>query len=161
MDIKSQGFQYRRATLNDVSFMTEFRLRMLGEVYGRLEDDTADELRKTCHDYFSRSVFQGDYRAWIAEDDGRPVGTGGMVLWKKPPTVGCTSGRLGYILNLYTIPELRGRGICTRLLHELIEEAKSLGLSYIHLHASEDGMNIYRRAGFGNPHGVELELKIA
>jgi len=160
MDIKSRRFQCRRATLNDVSSMTEFRIRMLREVYGRLEDGVTGELRRVCRDYFSRSIFQGNYRAWLAEDGGQPVGTGGMVLWQKPPTVGCLSGRLGYILNLYTVPELRGNGICRGLLTELIKEAKSLGLKYVHLHASEEGLLIYRNAGFVDPPVKELELKL-
>jgi len=156
----SEGFHCRRATLNDVAVMTEFRIRMLSEVYGRLADEAVAELKRECSRYFSRSIFQGDYRSWMAECAGQPVGTGGMVLWQKPPTVGCPSGRLGYILNLYTVPELRGKGICTQLLQELIREAKSMGITYVHLHASEDGMHIYTKAGFVGPHVRELELEI-
>jgi len=73
---------------------------------------------------------------------------------------GLESGKLGYILNLYTIPEARKKGICTRLLNELIKEAKSLGLTYLHLHASEDGMNIYRKTGFAKPDQIELKLRL-
>jgi ribosomal protein S18 acetylase RimI-like enzyme len=73
---------------------------------------------------------------------------------------GLESGRLGYILNLYTVPEARRKGICTRLLNELIKEAKSLGLKYLHLHASEEGRNIYRKAGFVEPDQTELILRI-
>ena len=84
-----------------------------------------------------------------------------MVVWQMPARYGgLESGRLGYILNLYTIPEARRKGICTRLLNELIKEAKSLGLTYLHLHASEDGINIYRKAGFVKPDQIELKLRL-
>jgi len=73
---------------------------------------------------------------------------------------GLESGRLGYILNLYTVPEARRKGICTRLLNELIKEAKSLGLKYLHLHSSEEGRNIYRKAGFVEPDQTELILRL-
>ena len=46
------------------------------------------------------------------------------------------------------------------VLTELIKEAKSLGLTYLHLHASEDGINIYGRAGFVRPAQIELELRL-
>ncbi|MFB0568695.1 MAG: GNAT family N-acetyltransferase [Nitrososphaeria archaeon] len=73
---------------------------------------------------------------------------------------GLESGRLGYILNLYTIPEARRNGIGTRLLNKLIKEARPLGLKYLHLHSSEDGMNMYRKAGFTEPHQIELRLRL-
>jgi hypothetical protein len=46
------------------------------------------------------------------------------------------------------------------LLNELIKEAKSLGLKYLHLHASKDGIKIYRKAGFAEPEQPELELRL-
>jgi ribosomal protein S18 acetylase RimI-like enzyme len=82
-----------------------------------------------------------------------------MVVWQMPARYGgLESGKLGYILNLYTIPEARRKGICTRLLNELIGEAKLLGLRYLHLHASEEGISIYRKAGFAEPSQPELRL---
>ena len=45
-------------------------------------------------------------------------------------------------------------------LKELIKEARSSGLRYLHLHASESGIDIYRKAGFAEPEQVELELRI-
>ena len=84
--------------------------------------------------------------AWLAEQDGKIVGTSGLVVWQLPARHGgLDTGKAGYILNMYTVPEARGQGICTRLLTELIEDAKTLGLKYLHLHASNDGMPIYRK----------------
>lgn len=84
-----------------------------------------------------------------------------MVVWQRPADYrGLESGKLGYILNFYTIPEARRKGICTRLLNELIKEAKSLELKYLHLNATEDGMSIYRKAGFVEPDNIELELRL-
>ena len=61
---------------------------------------------------------------------------------------------------MYTIPEARGKGVCTRLLNKLIKEARSLGITYLHLRASDDGINIYRKAGFVEPEQIEMELKL-
>jgi len=84
-----------------------------------------------------------------------------MVVWQMPARYGgLESGKAGYILNLYTIPEVRRKGICTRLLNELIKEAKALGLKYLHLHASEDGISIYRKAEFTEPDQIELKLRL-
>jgi GNAT superfamily N-acetyltransferase len=82
-------------------------------------------------------------------------------VWQIPGRYeGLESGRAGYILNMYTIPEARRNGICTRLLKELIREAKSLGMRYLHLHASKDGEGIYKKAGFVDPEQPELKLRL-
>jgi len=137
------------------------RVRFLNELYNHPENGETKILRKTLRQYFSEAIPSNNFIACLAEYDGKMIGTSGMVVWRMPARYGgLESGRLGYILNLFTVPEARRKGICTRLLNELIKEAKSLGLKYLHLHASEDGISIYRKAGFVEPDQPELTLKI-
>ena len=55
---------------------------------------------------------------------------------------------VGYINQLYTLPVYRRRGIGTRLLRRVHQEANHLGLKNMVLLASEMGMSLYRRAGY-------------
>ena len=161
MKIENDEMKYRRANVDDIEFLVNYRVRCLNELYNHPEDDETNNLRKALREYFSEAIPSNDFIAWLAEYNGKIVGTSGMVVWQIPPRYGgIESGKLGYILNFYTVPEARRKGICTRLLNELIKEAKSLGLRYLHLHASEDGINIYRKAGFVKPEQVELELRL-
>jgi GNAT superfamily N-acetyltransferase len=54
----------------------------------------------------------------------------------------------GYINQIYTLPVFRQRGIGTRLLRRVHQEANHLGLRNMVLLASEMGMSLYRRAGY-------------
>jgi len=161
MEIESDRINYRRANIDDIEVLIDYRVRFLNELYNHVEDEETEILRKTLREYFSEVIPSDDFIAWLAEHSGKIIATSGMVVWQMPARYGgLESGKLGYILNLYTIPEARRKGICTRLLNELIKEAKSLGLRYLHLHTSEDGINIYRKAGFVIPDQVELKLKL-
>jgi GNAT superfamily N-acetyltransferase len=161
MKTENSKITYRRATVDDVQTLIDMRVRFLNELYSHLENDETKILRKSLRQYFSEAIPSGSFIAWLAEHEGKTVGTGGMVVWQMPGRYeGIETGRLGYILNMYTVPESRRSGACTRLLKELIKEAKSLGLRYFHLHASEDGMTIYRKAGFVEPKRIELALKL-
>jgi GNAT superfamily N-acetyltransferase len=152
---------YRRATVNDLQMLIDMRVRFLNELYGHQEDDETRILRKSLRQYFSEAIPSGSFIGWLAEHEGKTVGTGGMVVWQMPGRYGgLEPGRLGYVLNMYTIPEARRSGVCTRLLKQLIKEAKSLGLRYLHLHASEDGVKIYGKAGFVKPKRAELALQL-
>ena len=161
MEIERDKINYRRANISDIEFLVDYRVRFLNELYNHPEDDETEILRKTLRQYFSEAIPSNNFIAWLAEYSGKIIGTSGMVVWRMPARYGgLESGRLGYILNLYTVPEARRKGICTRLLNELIKEAKSLGLKYLHLHSSEEGRNIYRKAGFVEPDQIELKLRI-
>ena len=152
---------YRRGTLDDVQVLVDLRVRFLNELLNHPENNETRVVRKSLLEYFTEAIPSRDFVAWVAEFGGKIVATSGMVVWQKPALYGgVESGKLGYLLNFYTIPEARGKGIATRLLNELIREAKSMGLRYVHLHASKDGEPIYRKAGFVEPKMPELELRL-
>jgi Fe-S-cluster containining protein len=71
-----------------------------------VEDDETRVIRESLLRYFTKAIPSGDFIAWVAELDGKMVATSGMVVWEKPATYGGVEcGRLGYLLNFYTIPE--------------------------------------------------------
>jgi ribosomal protein S18 acetylase RimI-like enzyme len=161
MKIEKEKIVYRPATIDDVPALVNYRVKFLNEHFNHPEDDATEVLRASLTEYFARAIPSKEYIAWVAEYEGRIIATSGMVVWQKPAIYGgVESGKLGYLLNFYTVSEARRKGIGTRLLNELIKEAKSLGLKYLHLHASKDGINIYRRAGFFEPGEPELELRL-
>jgi len=152
---------YRRGTLDDVQALVDLRVRFLNELLNHPENNETRVVRKSLLEYFTEAIPSRDFVAWVAECGGKIVATSGMVVWRIPARYGAVeSGKLGYLLNFYTIPEARGKGIATRLLNELIEEAKSMDLRYVHLHASKDGEPIYRKAGFVEPKMPELVLRL-
>lgn len=161
MKIECSKIRYRRVNICDVEALVSCRVRFLNELHNHPDDDETERLRESLRAYFSRAITCNDFIAWLAEYNGRVIGTSGMVVWQRPANYGgLESGKLAYLLNFYTVPEARKKGICTRLLNELIKEARSLGLKYLHLNATEDGMSIYRRAGFVEPEDAELELRL-
>lgn len=161
MEIRQEEIVYRRAVNDDVPVLVDLRVQFLNEHFNHRENDETAIVKKSLRKYFAKAIPTKDFIAWIAEYEGRVIATSGMVVWQKPAMYGgVESGKLGYLLNFYTVPEARRKGVATRLLNELIKEAKSLGLRYLHLHASKDGISIYRKAGFVEPWEPEFELKL-
>jgi GNAT superfamily N-acetyltransferase len=159
--IEKERIVYRRALINDVPVLVDYRVRFLNELHEHPEDNETKIIRKSLKNYFTKAIPSGDFIAWIAECNGKVIATSGLVVWQRPAAYGgVESCRLGYLLNFYTVPEARRKGIATRLLKELIKEARLLGLKYLHLHASKDGEPIYRKAGFAESRMPELTLRL-
>jgi GNAT superfamily N-acetyltransferase len=160
MEIENDKINYRRAKIDDLEALINCRVRFLNELYNHPDDEQTEFLRKSLRQYLYEAITSNDFVAWVAEYNGRIIGTSGMVVWQRPANYcGLESGKLGYLLNFYTDPEARRKGIGTRLLKELIKEARLIGLKYLHLNATKDGIRIYRKAGFVEPNDIELELR--
>lgn len=58
------------------------------------------------------------------------------------------NGIYGEVLSVFTEHEYRGKGLCTRLIQNLIEGGKKRGLGRIDLSATKEGYPIYKKVGF-------------
>ena len=96
--------------------------------------------------------------AWLAFDDDIAIATSGLCFYSLPPTAHNFSGKVAYIMNMYTLPEYRKQGIAKQLFMKMLQEAKIMGYRKVVLHASRDGEHLYRAHGFKEPSDIELEL---
>lgn len=139
----------RPATPADVGELVRLRLAMqreLGDVPEGAElTPQADALRR----YFEETLPGGAFRAWVAQAGAQLVACSGLVLFRRPPSRRNLAGWEGYLMNMYTEPAWRGRGLATALLRECAAYAESqTPARRIRLHATAAGRPVYERAGF-------------
>ena len=141
-------FQIRRATSADIPILTELRLEFLRETAAFFGKEVSPDLEKATRDYISASVPSGDFLAWLAEVDGQVIGTSGLVFFKRPPTPRSLAGLDAYVLNMYTVPSWRGRGVASALLKETLEYVKTTPARRALLRATDAGRPLYEKFGF-------------
>ena len=88
-------------------------------------------------------------------DNGKFIGAGGVSFYQVMPTYHNPTGKKAYIMNMYTNPEYRRRGIAYHTLDLLIKDAREQGISQIALEATDMGRPLYERYGF-----VKMEDKM-
>src|SRR5205085_7694692 len=96
-----------------------------------------DALARSIRAYFEKQIPSGEFIAWISEARGEVVATSGLVFWHRPPTSPGSSGVEAYIMNMYTVPEWRGRGLASRLFEEVIEYVRSNAEGRVTMHDTE------------------------
>jgi GNAT superfamily N-acetyltransferase len=138
----------RRAKLDDLDVLVRLRLELLREVGDLTNDASAATVAEANRRYLSEKMPKGDFVAWIAETDSRIVGTSGLVFLQGPPEEGNVSGREAYVMNMYTTPDWRGKGVATALTREVIDFVRGTDATRIWLRTTEDGKHIYEKAGF-------------
>jgi len=147
MSQASQSYTLRRATVDDLETLVALRLRL------EYEDHPADEqpsieASRALADYLAVALPSEQMLIWVAEADGTIVGTSGLIFFQKPPTEHNPSGREAYILNMYTLPEWRGRGIATALVQALIAYIRQTQARRVFMYATPAGKPLYEKLGF-------------
>lgn len=161
MELNKDKIIYRKTDSTEIPLIVDCRIMFLKEIQGDQPIRKEIKLRKELIDYFQKAFKDNSYIGWIAEYEKKPVGFGGMVIQKIPGHFKYINGLKGYILNMYTIPEYRHCGIGTNILNKLIASGKELGLNSIYLHATDEGINLYRKEGFTESDWPVLELTMS
>ena len=149
---------YRLATPADVDALVDLRAAFLAEV------STAalpkEVLRAALTAYFVNALPSREFVAYVALVGDRIVATSGLVYHRGPPSVQNLHGCEAYVMNMYTRPEWRARGIATALLNRLVEHARQNNCCRVSLHALPKARAIYSKSGFAaNDTEMRLELQ--
>ena len=83
-------------------------------------------------------------------DQGQFIGSGGISYYRVMPTYHNLTGRKGYIMNMYTRPEYRRKGIAFHTLDLLVQDAREKGITSVSLEATEAGRPLYEKYGFSD-----------
>lgn len=141
-------FHVRAATIDDLDVLTNLRVTFLEQLGDLTDEYHREAFRGATYAYLREALPAGKFLAWVAEFEERIVGTSGLVLFEQAPTPSNLSGVEAYILNMYTLPEWRGRGIAQALLREIIAYAHSKQVPYLWLYATKAGRPVYEKLGF-------------
>ena len=139
-------FRYQKAAIADIPTLVALRIEFLKEVTHT--DTPPTDIKSGLEQYFLTHILHGDYVNWLALDGDTIVATGGICFYSIPPNFANPSGDRAYILNVYTLPAYRGRGISKQIFGKLMQEAEQRGIEQVSLHASQDGEPLYRQFGF-------------
>lgn len=138
----------RRANVEDSELITRHRKAMFADMRDA-EETVLEEMARNFEPWVQRMIVDGKYLGWITSENGRAVGSAGLLIldWA-PHFLDPRCEKRGYILNVFVEPEYRGRGIAKTLTRECMAEAKRRGIGVVALHASKKGQPVYEKLGF-------------
>ncbi len=148
---------YKKATIEDIDILTETRIQVLRAANQLSNEVDLSEVRKQSYHYYQKALCDGTHVAYLIFDEHRFAGAGGVSFFQVMPTYHNPSGKKAYIMNMYTSPEYRRKGIAYKTLDLLVEEAKRIGITSISLEATTLGRPLYEKYGFINMNN-EMEL---
>lgn len=143
-----QPIEYFKANIDDIDLLCQMRIAFLNEYFGKKSESEEKILRENLERYFSKSIVDNTALCWYAKSGNEIAGIGYIEIHNQPGNFKNPSGKLGHIMNMYTLTPFRKNGICTTILNRLVASAHELGVTAFELHASEAGRPVYEKNGF-------------
>lgn len=137
--------------------MTETRIEVLRAANKLSDDVDMSEVKNQSFNYYRKALCNGTHIAYLVFDGSIFVGAGGVSFFQVMPTYHNPRGYKVYIMNMYTKPEYRRKGIAYKTLDRLVQDTKDEGITSISLEATEMGRPLYERYGFVKMNN-EMEL---
>lgn len=141
-------FVYKKATIKDIDVLTRTRIIVLRAANNLSADTNMSEVQKQSYEYYLKALKNNTHIAYLVFNENSIVGSGGISFFQVMPTYHNPSGYKAYIMNMYTHPDYRRRGIAYKMLDILVNEAKSKGINAISLETTEMGRPVYEKYGF-------------
>lgn len=154
---RTAEFEYRLAGPGDLDELVATRLVVLRAANGLAPATPLPEVEAETRAYFEQGLCTGAFAAYLVYHGQRFVGAGGVSFYRVMPTCDTPTGRKAYIMNMYTDPAYRRRGIATGVLDRLVKLCRERGLAAVTLEATAMGRPVYEKYGFA-PMKNEMEL---
>lgn len=147
------------ATTDDVDELARLRFALYEEQDG-IVAESVEVYRDRFADFAERALVSKDWRAWVARLGDRPVGAMWLHTVNRVPVPGKRAGPIGYLTNVYVVPELRNTGLGAQMLDRITTWCRQEGFSEVIVWPTERSRPFYTRGGFTRPDQplvIELE----
>ena len=153
----TQDITLCRATVDDTPVIVHHRRAMFTDM-GHADTSSLDAMDAAFTLYVRRALADGSYRGWLAmTSERRVVAGGGLITHEWPATPRSTNTQRAYILNVYTEPEYRRRGLARSIMNAILDCCRTEGFHSVSLHASHFGGPLYASMGFEPTNEMRLE----
>lgn len=146
----------KRLNIEDVESFLHLRLNLFYELQEIERDDDVEKLKNSTMEYYLKNIDKTLITYGVIEKD-KIVSIGSLCLFERIPYIENLSGKEGYILNIYTLPEYRKKGYGKEITKKLIEYSKDIGIKRLWLNTSNEGKKLYSKLGFKNKEN-EMEI---
>ena len=144
----------------DIDDLVEMRIAFSLTMHPTEDEDEVSSLRLELEKYFLEKLGKNQYIGILGYFEEKLVCSAGLIVFEMPPTIGNHHRITGLVVNVYTKPEYRKKGIGEETIKFLIEIAREKGVEKLCLNATIEGESVYRKLGFKEDKYKELVLEI-
>jgi GNAT superfamily N-acetyltransferase len=156
-DVVMVDFVIREGRSDELAVVVYHRRRMFEEM-GYTDVQQLAALDRSSEEFFGPALAAGTYRAWFVEVEGAVIAGGGVLILPFQPGPLDPRPERPWIVNVFTEPAYRRKGLARILMTEMVEWCRAQGFTVVSLHASDAGRPVYDGMGFLPTNEMRLRL---
>lgn len=137
----------RPATVEDAALIAHHRRAMFADM-GATDTARLELMEAEFAAWVREKLARHEYLGWFVMDGETVAAGAGLWLMDWPPHVIGASAQRGNILNVYTHPDYRKRGLARQLMNTILDWCRANSVDTVILHASDEGRTLYESLGF-------------
>ena len=138
---------FEKAKIEDICDLVNLRIEYLLEDYGEIPQAKLSLIANNLPSYYTNHLNK-DLIVFVCRNENQILGCCFLCISEKPSNPSFINGRTGTVMNVYTRPQFRRRGIARELMKLLLAESKRNNLDFVELKATDSGYSLYKALGF-------------
>ena len=140
-------FVFEKSDIDDLDSLVMLRIAYLLEDHGTIPQEQLTKISEKLPVYF-RKHLNNDLFVYTAKSENEIISCCFLIVTEKPSNLSFINGAVGTVMNVYTKPEYRRKGLAGKLLKMLLADSEKMGLDFVELKAADSGYNLYKSIGF-------------
>jgi ribosomal protein S18 acetylase RimI-like enzyme len=154
MEFKKVGIEY-------LEILVDLRMEFIKDIHPKIDLQLLEKIRKGTLTYFNDLFKNNAYIGFVGiNNNGELICTAGLLIYYLPPLNNENSRKIGHVLNFYTKPAYRKRGIGLKLMNCLKDTAANEKINRLVLNSTKMGFSMYKKAGFLEPEDKAMILDL-
>jgi len=133
--------------IRDIEALVKMRMTYLRYDFPDTSEEKLERVTAALPEYFKKHIDK-DMFAFAAVEDGIVISGAFLVVIEKPANPVFPTGKIGNVLNVFTIEQYRRKGIAAHVMKMLMDHAENIRLDFLELKATADGYPMYKKLGF-------------
>ena len=152
------AFNLTVGTIKDLDLLVSHRLLMWKNIHPELAAEI-EESRVVTKNWIQSKILEGSLVPFIVRTtNGEIAGSGCILVKEDQPRPGSYRIKFPDLMSMYTAPEFRRKGVTSLIVTEALRWSKQNNFDRISLHASKEGIELYKKFGFIQTNEMRLKL---
>jgi GNAT superfamily N-acetyltransferase len=153
--------EFKKVGIEHLEILVDLRIEFIKDIHPEIDLQLLEKIQKATLTYFNDLLKNNSYIGFIGKNNDEIICTAGLLIYYLPPLNNENYRKIGHVLNFYTKPAYRKKGIGLKLMNYIKDKAKEEKINRLVLNSTKMGFSIYKKAGFIEPEDKAMLINLS
>jgi len=146
------GIELKKVGIEHLEILVDLRIEFIKDIHPEIAPQLLKNIQRSTLTYFKDLLNNNSYIGFIGiNNKSEIICTAGLLIYYLPPLNNENYRKIGHVLNFYTKPAYRKKGIGLKLMNYIKNTAVNEKINRLVLNSTKIGFSMYKKAGFIEP----------